>query len=101
MPDESMRERLARALESSAFEVFDRGYTCQNALAETAFLNAEKNVKRARKKAVAALRALREPTEAMTSAAWNALTPYGGDPVWDTQAADIWRAMIDAALGDD
>lgn len=45
---DAMIEAAARAMKPSAFDVFERGYTCQNIIAETAFLNAEKNVKRAR-----------------------------------------------------
>lgn len=62
-------ERVARAMEPRAFETYDRGATVQNFLAEAAFLNAEKVVKRARKKAgiaiAAFLAATREPSESM------------------------------------
>lgn len=57
MPTEEEVEAAARAMKPSAFETFLRGYTCQNYLAERAFLNAEKNVKRARKDARLALTA--------------------------------------------
>jgi hypothetical protein len=57
MATEKEIEAAARAMKPSAFSVFDRGYTCQNYLAERAFLNAEKNVKRARKDARLALAA--------------------------------------------
>ena|SRR6185437_3640118 len=52
-------ERIARAMEPSGFETFDRGYTCQNYIAERAFLNAERTVKIARRKARRVVEAIR------------------------------------------
>ena len=48
-------ERAARAMEPGAFATFDAGYTNRNAWDERAFLNAEKTVKAARRKAAAAI----------------------------------------------
>jgi hypothetical protein len=49
-------ERVARALKPAALRVFDEGYpVASNIIAVTAFLNAEKNVKRARKDAAIAI----------------------------------------------
>lgn len=88
-------ERVARALEPSAFATYDRGATVQNLLAEVAFLNAEKVIKRARKKAGIALAALlaatREPSEAMLAA--------GRDCDFENRRAgcdEHWYAMHDA-----
>lgn len=46
-----------------------------------------------RDNARAAIRALREPDEAVTSAGYNALQCYNS-------AADAWRAMVDAVLAE-
>jgi len=55
---DTLREQIARAMEPRAFETFARGYTQQNILSTMAFLNAERVVKRARKKADVALAAI-------------------------------------------
>ena len=57
-PTEEEVEAVARAMEPRLFAIFAKGYTNQNYLAERAFLNAEKVVKRTRKKATAAIIAL-------------------------------------------
>lgn len=58
MIDQEKRiEAAARAMEPSAFATYDRGYTTQNVLAEIAFLNAEKTIRLARRKAGRALAA--------------------------------------------
>lgn len=60
MTDAEIDERIARAMEPRAFDAVDAGYTQINIFERRAFLNAEKVVKRARKKA----RAAREAYEA-------------------------------------
>jgi len=57
MSSEQEIEAAARAMELSAFATYDRGYTCQNALAERAFLNSERTVRLARRKAKLGLEA--------------------------------------------
>ena len=57
MIDDRAVEAAARAMEPRCFEIFDAGYAPLNWFEERAFLNAEKVVKRARKKARAALTA--------------------------------------------
>lgn len=90
-------ERVARALEPSAFATYDRGATVQNLLAEVAFLNAEKVIKRARKKAgialAAFLAATREPE--MVECGQNALCNRYGSMRQDT-AADYTKVVLDA-----
>src|SRR6185437_10342101 len=98
-------ERIARAMEPSGFETFDRGYTCQNYIAERAFLNAERTVKIARRKArrvVEAIRAAglvivpRKPTEAMIDSGHSGIDFH--EPMEDDherrEVANVWRAMI-------
>ena len=55
----SMVEQMARAMEPSAFATFDQGYTQRNAFDLRRYLNAERKVKSARRKARAALAAMR------------------------------------------
>lgn len=80
-PSPEMVERAARAMEPGAFARFDAGYTNRNRLDERAFLNTEKTVKAARRKAAAALTAALscpdgfrlvpvEPTDEMVKAAF-------------------------------
>jgi hypothetical protein len=60
-------ERVARALKPQAFKIYDAGYPSglrANWLAETAFRNAEKNVKRARKDAEIAVKIVQETQNA-------------------------------------
>jgi len=85
-----MVERVARAMEPSAFETWDRGYRQSNSFDNRSFLNAERTVKTARRKAAVALTAVREPTLAMANA--------GRWPGEDDGPVACWRAMIDAAL---
>jgi hypothetical protein len=50
-------ESVARALKPAAFRIYDEGYpAASNIIRVTAFLNAEKNVKRARKDAEIAVK---------------------------------------------
>lgn len=105
-------EKAARAMEPRAFAVYDSGYTACNWIEERAFLNAEKVVKRARKKARLALEAVlssqpegyvlvpKEPTEEMVVqgmlAALTAAEPYRNK----LRASDTngWAA-VEVALG--
>lgn len=57
-PTEEMVEKVARAMEPRAFEIYDRGYTQRNAFDTAAFLNAEQTVRKARRKAKAAIQAM-------------------------------------------
>ena len=54
---DEMVEKAARAMEPSPFYTFDQGYTQRNAFETRAFLNAEKTVRRVRRKARIALEA--------------------------------------------
>lgn len=53
----------------------------------------------------AAIEAMREPTEAMAGAPYDAnvriLTEAGAEPILDDAAREVWQAMIDAALQED
>jgi len=57
---DELKEKIARAMEPSAFETYDQGCMNKNFLEIRAFLNSEKVVKRARKKAQDALAALED-----------------------------------------
>jgi orotate phosphoribosyltransferase len=92
-----MEVRVARVLEPGAFATYDRGHTVSNYFDNRAFLNAEKVVKRALKKARAAISAMREPTFDMVKAG---LFDTGPKPLASTLSDQMereWRAMIDAA----
>lgn len=100
MTDPGMVERVARALEPGAFETFDKGYTQRNGFDTRAFLNAEKTVRRARRKARTALLAMRDPSEGMVEAGRSLPNPeYGRILTLPKHLRLIWQAMIDAALG--
>jgi hypothetical protein len=49
-----------------------------------------------RHQAIAVIAVMREPNKAMVQAGW----PHTADPCWESNVADAWRAMIDAALID-
>lgn len=97
MSDESMRERVARAIADAAAETN-----------EFSFMSDAD----AMPFAIAALRAMREPTEAMAnriaedprvlSMCYLIEQGSGADTEADPHriCADIWREMIDVALGD-
>ena len=87
---DTMIERIARAMEPRAFDTYAGGYTSGNWLEERAFLNAEKVVKRARKKAALALQAMKEPTPAMVAVV--------ADDEHGEWAITSFKAMIEAAL---
>jgi len=77
-----MIERVAKALADCALEPFDE-------------LSRSKYMGDAR----AVIEAMREPTEAMTAAAWDTLD--WGPPMAvkdEAMPAPVWRCMIDAAL---
>jgi len=57
-PSEAEVERAARAMDPGAFATYDGGFTVRNAYENHAFLNAERTVKSARRKARAALATL-------------------------------------------
>ena|SRR6185312_11446690 len=100
-------ERIARAMEPSGFETFDRRYTCHNYIAELAFLNAERTAKIARRKARRVVEAIRsaglvivprEPTAKMVILAGDVVV--GAEPEFpspDSTSREIWRAMIAAS----
>ena len=102
-----MVERVARAMEPNAFAIHDRGYTRQDYWAdsypaERAFINAEKTVSRARKKARAAIEAMREPTVTMLLDGGTTLISGGSyEPTAADGAAAVYASMIDAALDDE
>lgn len=48
-------DEAARAMEPSAFATYDRGHIVRNQFEETAFLNAQKTVRTAKRKAKAAI----------------------------------------------
>ena len=54
-----------------------------------------------REKARAAIGAMREPTEAMVLAGYNALMEWDARTGEDYGIGEVWRAMIDAALSED
>lgn len=91
----TMVERVARAMEPSAFQTFDGGYTQRNGYDTRAFLNAERTVKTARRKARRAIEAMREPTVEML-----ATTAKERGFVNQLGAKLVWFSMIDAALAD-
>lgn len=86
-----MVERVARAMEPSAFAVYDLGATSQNVYDNRRFLNAEKIVKRARKKATIAIQEMRCPTEAMITLGWQLIRG-------NLRPDEIYPHMIDEAL---
>jgi hypothetical protein len=99
-------EAMARAMEPSAFATYDAGYTQRNGHDLRAFLNAERTVKAARRKARAALLAIREPTPAMLQGACDKHIPR--QPMSAERDDEcsrfqtrrrLWGRMIDAILG--
>lgn len=100
-------ENAARAMEPRAFEILDAGYTSQNYFEERAFLNAEKVVKRARKKATSALSGdlgdmvlvPKEATAEMLVAATD-LDEFVGGALYTAHPGSVYRAMIAAAEGE-
>lgn len=94
---DKMIERVARAMEPRQFAILDKGQPPQSQYFEwRAFENAIKVSRAARKKARAAIAAMRVPTEAMVDAA-NDPTRANGSPM-SKGAMDVWQSMIGVAL---
>jgi len=75
VPTEQHIDAAARAMEPKAFATFEAGYTCKNYFEQCAFLNAEKVVKRAKKKAALALAAYEQCLAEEAKRMWEGWTP--------------------------
>jgi hypothetical protein len=93
-------EAMARAMEPSAFATYDNGYTQRNGHDLRAFLNAERTVKTARRKARAALAAIRELGNEPRIAAYYALDGYDIEQPDACTVREAHRAIIDHILGE-